>query len=403
MRRPLTTVALAGFALALVAATGTPPAQAAPGVTSENPPELAKALVTPDDFDYVGSFTAPTGDYFAYYIEYLTGLTTRWKDGRLVLYSLNQGGEVVEFPVPALDDLSTTTPYPFPNEYTRYGDVYQDKITETAEWHTPDNPGVGLANVTHPTGLFWDEQDQRLYWSKVTAYDTSYLADTNLGYATLDDATGTGTGAGSWSLPTDGFRWAFTPLALPGWFADAYTGGRRLGLGFGGYISIAGNGVSLGPALYAFQPPDLATSPHLSELAGGAVALVSHIHGKEAPAARPSGVTLYLPGDGVTDEWYYTDTSPYGVWVEGEHRHGVIVFETFAAGDADTAVVAQLAPDVIQVADPGDIRAGDLIMVGTEYASPADPCNRFEGVRVQAVDAATGTITLTAPSRGRSR
>jgi hypothetical protein len=34
-------------------------------VTSENPPELAKAVVTPDDFDYVGSFTAPTGDYFA--------------------------------------------------------------------------------------------------------------------------------------------------------------------------------------------------------------------------------------------------------------------------------------------------------------------------------------------------
>src|SRR5262249_39835778 len=56
-------------------------------------------------------------------------------------------------------------------------------------------------------------------------------------------------------------RGGVTPI--PQWFADSYTGGKNLGVGFGGYFSIISSPDSLGPALTAINAP---SGPHRSSL-----------------------------------------------------------------------------------------------------------------------------------------
>ncbi|MDR3295247.1 MAG: hypothetical protein LBT26_05415 [Clostridiales Family XIII bacterium] len=206
-------------ALAIAAAAVISSALALP--TGE-PGELGKELLSPDDFEFVGAFYLP-GDQpdpnVDYWHAYYQGLTHRYVDGKLKLYTIPgpyaSVGHLMEFEVP--ETTSPTLPYPRQNAYISFGDIYQDKITQTAEFFTPENPAVGLDEIEAPVqGIFWDEQDQRMYWTKLTSYDMSYLPDTAVGYAVLDDVTHTGVGVGNWVIPADkGARFAFSFAAIP--------------------------------------------------------------------------------------------------------------------------------------------------------------------------------------------
>ena len=55
-------------------------------------------------------------------------------------------------------------------------------------------------------------------------------------------------------------------VQIPQWFANRYTGGDTLGVGFGGYFSIVST-ASFGPALAAIAAPDPAVNPDDSSLA----------------------------------------------------------------------------------------------------------------------------------------
>ena len=50
-------------------------------------------------------------------------------------------------------------------------------------------------------------------------------------------------------------------VKIPDWFASAYTGGKTLGVGFGGYFSIIGNGGGWGTALVATSVPNINNNP----------------------------------------------------------------------------------------------------------------------------------------------
>ncbi|MDR2713626.1 MAG: leucine-rich repeat protein [Clostridiales bacterium] len=374
------------LSLVIMAALVALPVLAGAGKTAANgdPPELKRAVISPDDFEFIGAFTLPKGQpdpQTNYWLGYYRGLTHRYVDGRLKLYTIPgpysrpaPSGHLMELEVP--EYLSLTQPYPGQNVYQSFGDIYQDKITQTAvdgsAYFSFDKPGIGLAGiVTMIDGIFWDEADQRLYWTKVTRYDTGSSPDTALGFAVLDDSTHTGTGIGSWVIPSDtGRRWSFSLTAIPDWFAAKYLGGRRLGVGFGGSnVSISSNGVSFGPALFAIKPPDPAVEPHMSELITPSIPLISHIFGREFPARRNISIPLLMV-ENEGDLFSFGNSgadSRSGVWIDGENRHGLLVFASLPAGNTDTKVISAISPLSLELADIGDIMPGDLLQVHTDW------------------------------------
>ena len=400
--------------------TTTPPPTPTPGPTPSHPPtptpladmfpELGKSVVMPDDFEFIGAFALPEGNLAGGYLGYYTGLTHRYINGELKLYTIAgpysnrlPGGYMLEVPVPV--NISLTKPYPRQNDYVSFGDIFQDKITKISEGYTPANPGIGLAETGIPR-IYWDERDQRMYWTRVTFYDNNYWPDTALGFSILDDEAKTGTGIGNWIIPSEvnpngAKRWSFSMTGIPDWFADAFLGGRRLGVGFGGGVSIISNGASLGPTLYAIKPPDPAVEPHMSMLSTPSIALLSHLFGFERPARLNASMPHFMASSPDRDLYTwgsYGTNSPVGIWIDSANKHGVITFATLASGNANTKVVRALADNIIEVEDTGDIMPGDQIFINTDWLDQGAHGYQNEAVKVAGLDGKI--ITLTNPLKG---
>ena len=127
-------------------------------------------------------------------------------------------------------------------------------------------------NAQTTSGLLFDPATNRLYWSAGNSYDAVMWPQPTVGYSVLNDATWVATGMGEYYLDssTYGIRGAhllyggFTPI--PQWFAASYTGGKTLGVGFGGNFSVVSNGGGFGPALAVIAPPDPSVNPDRSGL-----------------------------------------------------------------------------------------------------------------------------------------
>ena len=128
------------------------------------------------------------------------------------------------------------------------------------------------ADEQNTFGLLFDPDTNRLYWSAGNGYDTTQPPQPTVGYSVLNDTTGVATGMGEYYLnsPTYGIRGSHLLYGgftlIPEWFAASYTGGKTLGVGFGGNFSIVGNGGGFGPALAAIAPPDPSVNPDRSGL-----------------------------------------------------------------------------------------------------------------------------------------
>ena len=92
---------------------------------------------------------------------------------------------------------------------------------------------------TGTDGLYYDQSSGRLYWTYGYYYNATYPYNPSIGYSTLNDATGVATGVGAWSLTgrQEKFDRGGVPQ-IPQWFANRYTGGDTLAVGFGGYFAI---------------------------------------------------------------------------------------------------------------------------------------------------------------------
>ncbi|MDR1807612.1 MAG: hypothetical protein LBR33_06830 [Propionibacteriaceae bacterium] len=367
------TTAVAILSTALLA-LALPLAAASPAVAgSADPPELAKDVITVDDFTFVGAVSLPA-DNWEYWVGfgYPHGLTHRYVDGQLKFYTVAYS-KLAEFELP--DELGTTAPFPINRTYTWYGDIWQDSRTHLVEGED------GVWDVVAPfpveyvddiNGLYWDEADQRLYWTWVNYYQTGVI-DTSIGFSTLDSATHTGTGVGSWIIDaTRTSRYAWSMTGIPSYFADAFLGGRRLGLGFGSGVGGYADG-SIGPALSAIAPIDLALNPDRAVLTPTVLPLMHHYLG-ETPAQRPAGLEVWAGHNGSEDEVYTvvndyirSDRSPYGVWIEGENKHGLLIMATFVYGHERTTILDDPRNSLTQVvvADPTGIGVGDSIWVHT--------------------------------------
>lgn len=360
---------------------------------SSDLPILALTDLTP-----LGAFEPPnpTGDD----IDFGNGLALRRVAGTPYLYMTGFAGNLVEFTIPADEDLATAAPFTTATATGQYGDIfqtagYQSVVSDGGS----GGPKEGLAGGWRPNNLFWDETDSRMYWTAFARYDNDaypIASDNALGYSTLDFVAKTGTGIATWKLAarrngtstdamTDvGNRWTNGLTHIPSGFATTYLSGKRLAVGFGDpSVSIATNGpISMGPALFAFDPATLNVAQDRDYFAGSLHKLIFHpfFTTVAAPLAklRPVGVPVNVyqgsasPNyDAFTTYVSWIDQIGGGVWIRGT-KEGLVIPSLGPTGSMSTTISASPTPTntVFTVGDIGDTAVGDRIFFQTVETQP---------------------------------
>jgi len=296
---------------------------------------LNKSLLTQTNFQYAGRFYFP-GSYNTGPNDYCTrfndgcstaftngGLAFRFVNGSLHFFTTGHayaGGQVYEFNYPYLDTTGVMNSGNTAQVLHDWGYIYtnaqgmSEKCYNNTTALCPNDSG---GQDTY--GLLFDPDTNRLYWSAGNWYDTMAPPQPTVGYSVLNDATGVATGMGEYYLssPTYGIRGShllyggFTPI--PEWFAASYTGGKTLGVGFGGYYSIVGNGGGFGPAVAAIAPPNPQVNPDRSGL--DYVPLVGYEINSNKRAHRfPDYVSAFESSGGspnATTPYYIAPDAPY--------------------------------------------------------------------------------------------
>lgn len=307
------------------AAPPTPAASATPS-TTPSPQTQDRRVLAAQDLTYLGAFAMP---------EEAGGWTTGWSSSGLAVRHVGgalrffagthvySGGLVYETSFPGVS--KTPGVWPRASVTSQWCDIYGGRK------RTGDDPQM-LGDAIQTVGLLFDERDQRLYWSFGDIYNGDHSNDNVLGYTTF----GAGAEAfGPWhtngAVHSQKVRGG--TLLIPQSFADEYLGGRRLGVGFGGYYSIIGEG-SMGPTLFAID------SPGATEL--DPVALMDHpasLARSSQWSVRPANYWIdpdlfwgVGPVDGV-GRWAPGDTiNGAAVWIDEPDVHGLLVAGQLGTG-----------------------------------------------------------------------
>lgn len=339
-----------------LSACQTPPSTSA---AAAKPPETApsRALLSASDFRFVGACRLPdsvSGEEAAGG----RALALRRVGGELRLLSTTVKHSVYE----VRPRFSPQAPYPLAEPGHFWGDVYHSAGGQNLR--LLDSAAASSPRDSEVYGLYWDEGDQRLYWSYGDGYNTVSALDPSLGYSILNDQTGLGTALGVGRLAAVGWKASMGGvLAIPAWFAERYCAGQRLGAGFGGYFSIATIGpVSMGPALCAFAPPAAGSAADLlhTPLLGYPFNAQPYTSPQRAErdADYHSEFDGWNPQSGV-GYWTWADWLWQGaVWIDTPQRHGLLFFPTLAGGRTwyETSTLhAERASHQWWVYDPADL------------------------------------------------
>jgi len=270
-----------------------------------------------DDFKYLGSFKLPhqVGNGGGGYSE--SGMTLRkYPDGteRLLINFTHPQGTLFEVDIP---DVKSLVKY-------QAGDASQLLTAEPKKiWGAVAQNEVGANG-----GMYWDHASDTLYWTYYHSYWTG--GDLPILQATRLNDDGTMTPVGSWTVPNQKWHWGGV-TRLPKSFADRYTDGKTLALGFGGYFSVSAP-CSRGPALSVIAEPDPAANR-----VDGLVNLLSYDQSKPAP--RPGnyfnsncGYWNEQPRSRAKGTWTYDDHCRSGVMIDLEDKQGYITFPRLGTG-----------------------------------------------------------------------
>ncbi len=357
-----------------------------------------RRLIQQSDITYVGAFKI---DLTVTY-ERPVGLAVRWVSGskRLMIVDI-QGFKLVELAVPAL----VAPAWPSP------GASALNACTLVKRW--TDSP-LGSAALTFAGGggnlwgLGWDETDKRLYWLVASSYDTDSDPIATLGWATIDDGG---------DVLTPGNRVALTSptvpqktiqggvLNIPQAFADAYVSGKRLGIGYGGYRSVAGQGsiASYGPTLYAIDPP--AGSPADNDTRPGGPCLLRRSAGFGEP--RPLRPAFAGTGNDFLFTGSFTGEDPttYGaatqheqamIWIDDGQKYGVIHANSFCGGNMLAVIQSGTTSTSLVLDTVGDAHAGEAVQI--QYGGTIGDGNPTERAIATIASVSGSVITLTAPA-----
>jgi hypothetical protein len=242
------------------------------------------------------------------------------KDGtkRLFMNYTHPHGTLFEVEVPGLVKLEN-------------GNQATLKVAQVKKVHGPIGmkiPKTGdVESIGINGGFWWDEAKNTLYWSWYHGYWTGGPLPV-LGAARLDD-DGNITCLGPWNVPNMKHHWGGVTRLSKG-FADQYTGGRTLALGFGGYYSICGP-CSRGPALGAIFDPDPAKNTV------DLVPLLAYANGAIAPRdgdyfSANCGFWAEPPADPTKGYWTFDDWSRSGVFIDLADKHGYVAFVRLGTG-----------------------------------------------------------------------
>ncbi len=314
-----------------------------------------KTLLKAEHLEYLGAFRLPR-DVAGEDAGWGRGLAMRVKDGKPFFFSTTVKNSIYEVSFPGLSKDN----YPLAEISRFWGDVCGNKRVLT--------PSIKeTRNDSSIYGLFFDTQDQRLYWSYGDGYNTVSNRDPSVGCSSLNDSTGASQAIGAWSFQDWSCKAAMGGiLELPAWFATEYCQGKRLAAGFGGYFSIATVGpVSIGPALSAFAPQDCTAQTHNSSLAHTPLLgypFNANPYTTPDRARRDTDYSNEFDGwnpQAGTGYWSWTDWVWQGaIWIDTPKVHGLLVLPTLGNGRTwyETSTLhAERASHWWYVYDPQDL------------------------------------------------
>lgn len=282
--------------------------------------QTSKPLLQASDFTYIGKFGLPS-TVNGYDTSWGNGLAHRYVNGQLrffsTVYAPNVWWQVYEVAAP-----TPSASGPTASVVRFWGDIYKGK-------RYLDKFG-GEGGTVY--GLYWDNTDQRLYWSYGDNYNASNGTDCSLGYSTLNDSAGSSSGAGCWRFSSRGEKSCRGGvLPIPSWFANQYCSGRRLGVGFGGYFSAVGTGpASMGPALAAFSPPTSANADRSSLTSQALVGYPFNANAYTSPdrGRRDTDYTTsfdgWAPRNGVGYFTWNDTIWQSAAWIDLPDKHGLL-------------------------------------------------------------------------------
>jgi len=189
-------------------------------------------------------------------------------------------------------------------------------------------------------GIFWDEDADKLYQFYMESYNACCPNNPSMVQSTLNWAAGTGTAIGSWRFSNIGVKAVQSgALRIPDYYANTYTPGKTLGVGFGGNFSAGGTGSnSMGPTVIAVAPPNIATNPQGSALANTPLMYYDAFLATfaQAPPYRFLRGTTTPALNQQLDSWpaaYWTwDIVGSCAWPYTATKHGIVCMTNVAAG-----------------------------------------------------------------------
>jgi hypothetical protein len=287
-----------------------------------------KSVLTGSDFTYRGAFRVPSG-VNGHDAAWGRCLAIRYVDGKRKFLSMTVSQALYEMDDPGLTEGDPNSA-PMAN-VTRFWGRNAFMARHTVQYGSPSG---------FVYGLYWDDTDERLYFNYGDTYKANANPDSSIGYATLDDSTGVATSVGSWQVGHNSKMTMGGVLPIPDWFAQQFTRGRRLGAGFGGYQSIVATGpASMGPALFAFSPPD-PSKQKLHSMVPSTPLVAYPFNG--TPYSQPDRCHRDTDYRTEFDKWnprngvgYFTWVDIIwqgGVWIDLPTKHGVIFFPILGNG-----------------------------------------------------------------------
>jgi hypothetical protein len=328
-----------------------------------------RRLLTPKDFQFLGAFKLP---------QKACGQSTGYAAGCLALRIVNKrprlfsdshigtGGAVYEVDVPAA---AKQEPYPTAKVAREWGDIYQGHKRKA------NGESYPLDGEVPTTGLRWDESEQKLWWTYGQKYNTENQDAPTFGATRFKGDTLTA--EGPWRLPLAQSWQRGGTLEIPAWFADKYTEGRRLGVGFGGYYSIFEGG-SYGPTLSAVSKPTEGQPPSFISLLAYPI---KHECVRDANYQHIAESWMGKNPKGGHGTWNATDeiggevSSGGAIWIETPDKHGLLFFASLGTGRLayeDGGVQAAGRENALFVYDPAD-----LAKVAEKKADPWSPMPKF--------------------------
>ncbi len=136
-----------------------------------------KTILTQNDITYVGTMRMPTSIDTGWSDPIITG---RMVNGQVRLFVYGRGG-VFELADTGVYDKNYLTA-PRMNLVTKWGDVYNGKAISFLA-----NGSQATFDLARKGSLFWNEKEQKLYWTFYDNYNVTGRPDWNLGFSTLDN------------------------------------------------------------------------------------------------------------------------------------------------------------------------------------------------------------------------